>query len=392
MAAEYLLAVYAAFQAGVGEEGLGHWGQQCDQAFGALALGVVVAVLGDIQLLADIGGEGAPALGQGLHGQQHAAYVGVREDRVCRPLRCLRAARRAALQALAGVGNRRLVGHRSAAQALDADGEAFVVHHGEHRRQALVHLADQPALGAVEVHHAGGRGLDAHLVFHRAAGHRVARPEAAVGLDQQLGHQEHRDAARAGRRVGQLGQHQVDDVLGEVLFAAADEDLGAGDAVAAVGLGLGAGTDQPQVSAGVRLGQAHGAGPAPTVHGRKVTLADLFAGVGIQCQAGAGRQGGVQGEAGVGRIHHLFELHREHLRHAHAAQRGIAGQSDPAALGIGGVGLTEAGGGGHHTVLPVHAFLVAAAIERGQEAGGDARGFFEDGVGSVRVDVFGQCR
>ena len=31
------------------------------------------------------------------------------------------------------------------------------------------------------------------------------------------------------RRVRQLGEHQVDDVLGQVVLAARDEDLGAGD-------------------------------------------------------------------------------------------------------------------------------------------------------------------
>ena len=36
------------------------------------------------------------------------------------------------------------------AQALDADREPCGVHHGEHRRQSLVRLADQPALGAVD--------------------------------------------------------------------------------------------------------------------------------------------------------------------------------------------------------------------------------------------------
>jgi hypothetical protein len=42
---------------------------------------------------------------------------------------------------------------------------------------------------------------------------------------------------------------------------AADEDLLAGDAVAAIGLRLGLAAQQAQVGAAVRLGQAHGAGP-----------------------------------------------------------------------------------------------------------------------------------
>ena len=50
-----------------------------------------------------------------------------------------RAGRRAALEALAGVFDGALVGALAgAAEALDADGQALVVHHGEHRRQALL--------------------------------------------------------------------------------------------------------------------------------------------------------------------------------------------------------------------------------------------------------------
>ena len=46
---------------------------------------------------------------------------------------------------------------------------------------------------------------------------------AAVGQD--LGHQEQRDAARPRRRVGQAGEDEVDDIVGEVVLAEGDEDL-----------------------------------------------------------------------------------------------------------------------------------------------------------------------
>ena len=42
-----------------------------------------------------------------------------------------------------------------------------------------------------------------------------------------------------GRGVGQAGQYDVDDVLGHVVLASGDEDLGTGDLVAAIGLRLG---------------------------------------------------------------------------------------------------------------------------------------------------------
>ncbi|MNF86771.1 hypothetical protein D3C84_692190 [compost metagenome] len=155
MAAEHLLAVDAAFQPGIGEEGLGHGGEQRHQGFGALTLVGVVGELGQIELLANVAGEGAATLGQGFHAQQHAAHVGVIDDRVGGLVLGYRAGRRAALDTLAGVGCRRLVGGIGAADALDADGQALVVHHGEHRGQAPVRLTDQVAGGAIEVHHAG---------------------------------------------------------------------------------------------------------------------------------------------------------------------------------------------------------------------------------------------
>ena len=98
-------------------------------------------------------------------------------------------------------------------------------------------LADEPARRAAVVaedHGAGRRGVDAELVLDAAAAHVVARAQRAVGVDQKLRHQEQRDAARAGRRIGQARQHEMDDVVGQIVLAIGDEDLRAGDAVGAV--------------------------------------------------------------------------------------------------------------------------------------------------------------
>ncbi|MCY1351478.1 hypothetical protein D9M68_688890 [compost metagenome] len=142
----------------------------------------------------------------------------------------------------------------------------------------------------------------------------------------------------------------------------------------------------------MRLGQAHGAGPAAFVHGRQVGLPQFGAGVGVDGQAGAGREGGVQGETGIGGVEHFLELHREHLRHAQATEVRVAGKPYPAAVDVGGVGLLEACRGGHYAVAPLRAFLVAAAVERGDELPGDLGGFFQDGVGGVGIHPLGQGR
>jgi len=70
--------------------------------------------------------------------QQHAAHVRVTDDRDAALL-----ARRATLHALARVAHGLLVRALGEAHALGADAEAHVIHHGEHRAEALVRLADE---------------------------------------------------------------------------------------------------------------------------------------------------------------------------------------------------------------------------------------------------------
>ena len=122
-----------------------------------------------------------------------------------------------------------LIGDLALRQALQSDAEARGVHHDEHRLEALFGLADQPALRAVVIHHAGGIAVNAHLLLERAAAEAVAVAEAAVLVDEELGHHEQRDALDVVGRTGALGEHEVDDVFRQVMLARRDEDLGAGD-------------------------------------------------------------------------------------------------------------------------------------------------------------------
>src|SRR5690606_41731751 len=66
--------------------------------------------------------------------------------------------------------------------------------------QPLVRLADQRADRAVEVERAGSVAVDAHLLLDACAAHGVARAERAVGIRDELRHEEQRDAARARDR------------------------------------------------------------------------------------------------------------------------------------------------------------------------------------------------
>ncbi len=75
------------------------------------------------------------------------------------------------------------IGH---ADALEADGQARGVHHGEHGGQPAVRWPDQFGLGAFEGHDAGGRGVDAQLVLDANACDGVTRAEAPVTIDQEF--------------------------------------------------------------------------------------------------------------------------------------------------------------------------------------------------------------
>lgn len=161
---------------GLGDRGPRMLGKQ------ALA-GVGAQVRGVEQLRGEIG-ERPVAFVERLHGQQHAPHVGMDDDRVGGFFRGLGAGQRAHLQAVVGVPDRALEARFAVAQPLHPGAEPRVVHHGEHAVEAFVRLADQKALGPIEVQHAGGRGLDPHLVLDGAAMHRVAL--ARIGME--LGH------------------------------------------------------------------------------------------------------------------------------------------------------------------------------------------------------------
>ena len=93
---------------------------------------------------------------------------------------------------------------------------------------AGIFFADQKAGRAAVVaedHGAGRRAMDAELVLDRMGANVVARAERAVGIEQEFRHQEQRNAARARRRIGQARQHEMDDVVGEIVLAVGDEDL-----------------------------------------------------------------------------------------------------------------------------------------------------------------------
>ena len=216
-------------------------------------------------------------------------------------------------------------------------------------------------------------------MFDRGADQVVAGTERTVVIDQELRHQEQRDALQSRRGIRQAGQHEVDDVLGDVMLAPGDEDLGAADQVGAVADRLGLGRDSSEVGAGVRLGQVHRAGPGAFDHLRQVLLLQFVGSVVSDGFDGAAGQHRAQAEGHVGALPHFIDGHRHHSRQALAAVLRSEGHGHPAGFGEQFVGFLEAFGGGHHAVLADVTDAVADLVDRIEHAGGKFGGFVENG-------------
>ena len=256
----------------------------------------------------------------------------------------LRARQRAHLDALLRVGHRVLVGDLGQAQALHADAQARPVHHHEHRLQALVRLADQPAVGAVEDRSGRWRCRGCPSCARgRRSRCRCARRACRRPFDIELRHDEQRDALRARRRIGQARQHQVHDVLGHVVLAGGDEDLLAGEPVAAVGLrlGLACAAGRGRCRNAARSGtscrstgrSSAWAGTAPSAR-RSAVL--------VQALVGAVRQARVHRPGLVGRVQHLVERTVTRCGRPWPPYSGSQLQRRPAAFDELRVGLLEA--------------------------------------------------
>ncbi len=210
----------------------------------------------------------AQTLGVGLLGHQRTTHVGVMRDGHARRGLVGHLGHVGALHAVLGVVQRVEVAGRQGRDGLGADHHAGLLDDVEHLRNALVHLADQPALGGhvvlAERQLTGGRNLQAHLVLDVGDVHAVALAElAGLEVEEELRHEEQRQTLGAGACALGAGQHQVEDVLEQVAgVTRGDEALHAVDVPGAVLLLDGLGAACADVRAGIGLGQHHGGAPA----------------------------------------------------------------------------------------------------------------------------------
>ena len=180
-----------------------------------------------------------------------------------------------ALHALLRVGQRRPVAGREGADGLGAHHHPGVLDHLEHLRDAVVHLAEQVADRGDAVlpeRELAGRGrLEAHLVLDVRDERAVALAElAGAGSKWNFGtrNSDRPFVPGCGVMPGALraGQHEVHDVLGQVVLGRGDEPLHAVEVPGAVGLRDGPGPARADVRPGVRLGEHHRRAPAALDH------------------------------------------------------------------------------------------------------------------------------
>ena len=327
----------------------------------------------------------AHRLGLRLHAHQHAPHIGLADD----GHRLGAAGEITPLHPLLGVAERQLVGALRYGDALQADGEARGVHHDEHVGEAFVllthQIADRAFLLAVDQHR-GGAGVDAELVLDRSALHVVPLAQAAVGIDQELGHDEQRYALHPLGCVGRAREHQVNDVLGQVVLAVSNENLLAGDAVV-IAFALGLRLDQRQIRACLRLGQVHGAGPGAFDHFRQEGLFEPVGAAQEQRLDRAAGQQRAQRKRQIGRFPHLHHRRRHQLGQALTAEFGRELQGVPAAFDELFVRGDEAFRCRDAALVPLRPLRVTGLVQRRQHFAAEFPALLQNLLDQIDTDV-----
>ena len=174
--------------------------------------------------------------------------------------------------------------------------------------------------------------MDAHLVLKAGAEQIIPAAKRAIIVDEEFGHEEKRNALRSGRGIGQASQHQMHDIVGQVMLAIGDENLLAEDAVAAVTGAFRTGTQYTKIGTGVRFSQIHCAHPLAADELFEIDVLQLLGGVlfdRFDCAHGQCRRDGEGKRPGVP---HFAHCHRHHRGQALTAIFRRAGQRVPAAF------------------------------------------------------------
>jgi len=171
----------------------------------------------------------APPRSAPFNGEEHAADIGMDDERIGRLVRRHRTAERAALQAVGGIGPGALIGGLADAEPLHGDAQPGGVHHRKHGAHAGMGLADEIASASSKLITQVADALIPILCSIDAAAHAVAGAERARLRDQEL-----RPRKRLMPRIpagasGSRARTRWRMLFGEIVLAGRDEDLGAGD-------------------------------------------------------------------------------------------------------------------------------------------------------------------
>ena len=177
------------------------------------------------------------------------------------------------------------------------------------------------------------------------------------------------------------GEHEMDDVFGEIVLTGGNENLGARDLVTAVGLLDGLGAQQAQIRAALRFGEIHGAGPFTGNHLRHEHLLLLGFAMHDQRRGRPHRQAAIHGERHIRRrLEFCDGLHQGHRQSLSAIFRRRR-EPEPTAFDDLLERLFESLRRGHAAVVMTNTALeIADAVERLQdffaELGGLAQNSF----------------
>ena len=215
----------------------------------------------------------------------------------------------------------------------------------------------------------------------------VAFAQAAIGIDQELRHDEQRNALHARRGVGGAGQNQMDDVFHQFMVAIGDENLLAGNPVSAVAHRFGTGAQCVEIGSGLRLGQVHGAHPCAGHQFFEKILFEKIRPVRLQGLDCSGSQKRAKRESHRSRRPHFAAGRLQHLRQALPAEFGIGHQAVPACPCPILIGFFPARRHGDASVAQHRAVLVADPVERGDPVGREFARLLQNGIGKAFIHV-----
>ena len=212
---------------------LRHRGQDVEQQGGRVGFGGGFCAVGDVNEPGAVQRQGQCTFDVRLLGQQHPFDVGVLDDGNLGSRQVFVAylgpgGARAHTPATSGSRCNPALRHPAPHRAgpRSSCGTCRTVPGAARPPGSRPHLPGRRAVATfAEVQHGVDDAAKTHLVVHPGQHDVVALADRPVGADQELGHHEQRNPFGPRGSAGDLGQHQMHDVLGELMIAAGDPHL-----------------------------------------------------------------------------------------------------------------------------------------------------------------------